>query len=449
MVDTAVETPSRSRATRASSGGLVVARSGWITAAALSGYVALLVVASRWGESLLAHGTRLQISTPPLNGTLDWRPGATAIPAVACAFVAVLGYPRLVRRSRWSTVLVVAGLGAIGWAITLALVDGSQALVQPSSANEYLRTAMHVGDLGSFLATFTHRISDYNIHTQGHPPGMVVVLWLMHAVGLGGVRWNSVLVYAGGGVGVVATLVAVREVAGEDLARRAAPFLVLAPAGVMWTSGDPFFAGVSACAVTALILATGKTGQRSDVLAFAGGLLFALTAFLSYGLVLLAIVPVVVAVRRRQYRVLEVAAGTVVVVVLAVWIGTGFAWWGGLVATRVRYFAGAGGRRPYDYFLLANLAAFAIAIGPATVVALTRLRRNPLAVLVGAAVAAVLLADMSGMSKAEVERIWLPFVPWVMAAGAVLATQVRSTRVWLTIQASGALLLAVAIRSPW
>ena len=80
---------------------------------------------------------------------------------------------------------------------------------------------------------------------------------------------------------------------------------------------------------------------------------------------------------------------------------------------------------------------------------MTRLRRSPLAALVGAAVAVVLLADVSGMSKAEVERIWLPFVPWVMAVGALLATQTRAARMWLTVQASGALLLAVAIRSPW
>ena len=449
MVDIAADAGARAGSMRVSGADRAVTRSGWITAAAGGGYVALLVVASRWGESLLAHGTRLQIETPPLNGAFDWRPGRTALPAVGCALLAVLAFPRLIRRARWPTVLAAAGLGAIVWAVALALVDGSAALTQPLLSDQYLQTASRVGDLGSFLATFTQRIAGYNIHTQGHPPGMVVVLWLMNAVGLGGVRWNSVLVYVGGGVGVVATLVAVRDVAGEDLARRAAPFLVLAPAAVAWTSGDPFFAGVSAWSVAALILATGKTGRRSDMLALTGGLLFALTAFLSYGLVLLAIVPVVIAVRRRQYRVLEVAAGTVVVVVLLVWIGTGFAWWGGLAATRARYFAGAGGRRPYDYFLLGNLAAFAVAIGPATVVALTRLRRSPLAIVVGTAVAVVLLADVSGMSKAEVERIWLPFVPWVMAAGALLATQARATRTWLTIQASGALLLAVAIRSPW
>ena len=36
--------------------------------------------------------------------------------------------------------------------------------------------------------------------------------------------------------------------------------------------------------------------------------------------------------------------------------------------------------------------------------------------VVGAALVAVALADLSGMSKAEVERIWLPFAPFVLAA---------------------------------
>ena len=36
-----------------------------------------------------------------------------------------------------------------------------------------------------------------------------------------------------------------------------------------------------------------------------------------------------------------------------------------------------------------------------------------LLLLVGAAVVVVAVADASGMSKAEVERIWLPFVPWL------------------------------------
>ncbi len=43
-----------------------------------------------------------------------------------------------------------------------------------------------------------------------------------------------------------------------------------------------------------------------------------------------------------------------------------------------------------------------------------------------ASLATVLLADLSGMSKAEVERIWLPFVPWLLVGTALLPRPVAS-----------------------
>ena len=422
---------------------------GAINVAIIGAYLALLVVASGWGESLLARGTRLQVETPPLVGGLDWRPGRTAIPALVVALVVIAVFTRYADRWRWSTLLGATAVGALGWAIALALIDGPDALTQPLLSHQYLHTVARIDNLGTFLRTFAHQISRYNIHTQGHPPGLVVVLWMMNRIGLGGVRWNAALVFAGGAAAVVAVVVATRNVAGERIARRSVAFLVLAPAAVAWTSGDPFYAGVSAWAVTCLVLATSRRGPRADGLAVLGGLLFAGTINLSYGLALLAVIPIAVAVWRRQYRVLWIAAASVMIAVLLVWAGTGFAWWDGLAATRRQYFVGVASRRPYGYFLVGNLAAFAIVIGPAIVVALTRLRRGSFAILVGAAVAVVLLADISGMSKAEVERIWLPFVPWVMVAGALLATRVRSARAWLALQAGGALALAVAIRSPW
>ena len=59
----------------------------------------------------------------------------------------------------------------------------------------------------------------------------------------------------------------------------------------------------------------------------------------------------------------------------------------------------------------ANLAAVVCAIGPAGMAGLCRVAIRPLGhyLVVAAAVAAMLVADLSGMSKAEVERIWLPF----------------------------------------
>ncbi len=120
--------------------------------------------------------------------------------------------------------------------------------------------------------------------------------------------WNAALVVAGGVAASVAVLVALREVAGEDAARVAAPFIVLVPAVIWWQTADAFFAGVSAWAVTAH-----RARERSARTAVPtrthspAALGFGVTAFLSYGLVLLAIIPIAVCCARRRVRPLGLA----------------------------------------------------------------------------------------------------------------------------------------------
>ena len=65
--------------------------------------------------------------------------------------------------------------------------------------------------------------------------------------------------------------------------------------------------------------------------------------------------------------------------------------------------------------------------------------------LVLAALAAVLLADASGLSKAETERIWLPFAVWLTAGAAALPNPRR----WLAAGAAGALLVNHLVLTGW
>jgi len=51
------------------------------------------------------------------------------------------------------------------------------------------------------------------------------------------------------------------------------------------------------------------------------------------------------------------------------------------------------------------------------------------------------------LSKAETERIWLPFTVWLTAAGALLPP--RSQRWWLALNVAGALLLNHFILTNW
>jgi hypothetical protein len=100
--------------------------------------------------------------------------------------------------------------------------------------------------------------------------------------------------------------------------------------------------------------------------------------------------------------------------------------------------------------LVANAAAFGIALGPAIVVALTRLRDRRLLLVVGGGLVALGLAMMSGMSKGEVERIWLPFAVWLLPAGAVLAIgRDRVTSGWVGLQVATAIAVTTVVKTPW
>jgi hypothetical protein len=67
--------------------------------------------------------------------------------------------------------------------------------------------------------------------------------------------------------------------------------------------------------------------------------------------------------------------------------------------------------------------------------------------LSGAALVSVVLATASQMSKAEVERIWLPFVPWLLLSCAALPQ--RWHRPALVAQAVFALVVQHLLFTGW
>lgn len=420
----------------------------------------LVLVANRWGQALLDDGVGLRILAPPLIGQLRWGPPGGLLPVLVPIVVGaclVRRLPRLAEPARWSHLLVLSALAAATWAVALALVDGTSGLTRPMGLpGHYLLDVGQVGSPGDFLRHFTDRIDAYGTHVRSHPPGLVLVLWAMAQVGLGGTGWAAALVIAGGASAVPALLLIVRELAGEDLARRALPFLVLAPAALYVAStGDALFAGVGIWGVAGVVLATGRRGRSADRLALAGGALFGLAFLLSYGSLLLLLLPVTLTVVRRALRPL-VMAGLGGSAVLALAAAAGFWWLDGLATARGEYLESVASVRPYGYFLLANLAGLAIVIGPATVAGLGQLLRGPdgrrpLALLVGPALAMVAAANLSGMSKGEVERIWLAFALCLLPAGALAAGEgdPRGVRRWLWVQVAAAIAVPLVVRTHW
>ncbi|MGH7534780.1 MAG: hypothetical protein ACREMG_04275, partial [Gemmatimonadales bacterium] len=262
------------------------------TPVALVCWAVLILVANRWGQSILDRGVPIRIFAPPLIGRFQLGPDKGLHPLLLLAPIVaiglVVGAGRAERMSR-RRLLIAAGAAAALWATALALTSGWEWLARPMELpGHYLKDVARVGSPGEFLSNFTERIGSYGTHVRGHPPGFVLLLWSLDRLGLGGGGWAAALVIVGGAAAVPAVLVALWETAGAATARRCAAFLVLSPAALyVATTADAFFAGVGAWAVALVVLATGSRGRRANLLAAGGGLLFGVTAMLSYGLVLL------------------------------------------------------------------------------------------------------------------------------------------------------------------
>ena len=424
-------------------------RRRWATAGVLAVWAALVAVALVWGAAGGA-GRGSRVGAAPFMGRWREDPTWRVLPAVGIALLAVGLWPGTIARLRWRQVVAGSGVLAVVWAVALNFTDGPRALTAPlETPFEYLRWVPSVGSPGEFLRTFVDRLPREPTHVKSHPPGMVLVLWGLDHLGLGGSGPAAVLILAAVGAAVVAVLVALRDVAGEGAARRAAPFVALLPAAVwMATSPDAFFLGVTACGVAAVVTATSRAGPRSHRWAGVGGLLLGAGLFLSYGMAALLAVPAAVVAARRRWVVLLPAAAAITLVV-AVFAAAGFWWPEGLAATHERHTGGVVVRRADGYFLLANLAVLAVAVGPAVAVGLSRVWNDRRFLLCGAALVTLLVIDVSGLSEGEVERIWLPFVPWVATAASALGSSEGSQRGWLALQVATGVVLQLVLRSPW
>lgn len=422
--------------------------------------VALVGAAVVVGQVLISRGVDVKAPAAPLFAT--WQPHAgpgTPAAVVVAALVVLLG-PRVASRLAWPALLALAGAASLAWTTSLALSRGwtGGVLDLVSDGSEYLSEVPTAPPLGELLATFVDRVPadaamSWSTHTAGHPPGALLFFVGLDAAGLGGPGWAGAASLVAVSSVPVAVAVALASLAGRRWARTALPFAVLTPGVVAATSGDAVFAAFAAWGLALLVLATARRAGRLSpcALGLASGLLLGACLLLSYGLLLLALPAAAVVLHRRAWVVGALTATTTVAVVLAAAAG-GFVWWEGLDAVRDRYAAGFGGIRPYGYWVWANLAALVLSTGPAVAVAVRRLAARPssapgVAGLVGGVLAALAVADLTGLSKAETERIWLPWSLWLPAACALLP--LRDHRWWLGGQAVVALAVEHLTDAPW
>jgi hypothetical protein len=422
--------------------------------------VALVAVAAAVGRRLIAAGVNLFLGFPPLLASWAPHTGPGTVPALVAAALVVLRGPELAERLPWRPLLLAAWAAAALWTTALALVDGYRTgiVARLTTDQEYLHDVPRVTDVGTMLATFADRILTdqavhWTTHVGAHPPGAFLVFVWLDRIGLGGGGPAALFCILVGASAGVAVAVALRALGAEAAARAMLPFAVLFP-GAVWVgvSADGMFAGVLAWGVALLAVGATRVGPRADLAAVAGGVLLGWTLFLSYGLVLGALPALAVGVLTRRARpILLATAGAGAVI--AAFALAGFWWWTGFERVRAIYAASIAESRPYTYFVWANLAAVLFVLGPAVLAGLRRLAAAPrdapvaVAALAAAGAAAILVADLSGLSKGEVERIWLPFTVVALAAAALLPRP--HVRGWLAAQAGLALLTNHLLLTVW
>ncbi len=386
-------------------------------------------------------------------------------PAILIAVAAVVWGHAVAQRLSWWALTLGSWATACAWAFALAMIDGWQRgfTGRLTTKDEYLSQVPTITDIPAAVRTFSSRIVDYQpnswvTHVSGHPPGALLTFVWLDRIGLHGGAWAGLLCLLAGSSASAAVVIAVRALADEQTARRAAPFVAVAPTAI-WVavSADGYFAGVAAWGLALLAVAVHRPVRFPALVAAGAGLLLGWSVFLSYGLVLLGLPALAVLIPASDWRAVLRALGPAALTSLAVAVTfavAGFDWFDGYALVQQRYWQGIAKDRPFQYWGWANLACVVCAIGLGSVAGISRVfdraairRRSGFHLLLLAMLAAIVCADLSMLSKAEVERIWLPFTIWLTAAPALLP--VPSHRLWLAVNAAGALLVNTIMVTNW
>jgi hypothetical protein len=427
---------------------------------------ALLLSAAGILVPYLAHWAVHVLPFPPLNATWDPRVGPGTIPAILLAVAAAIWGVRAASTWRWPVLLLASFGYGLAWMLALATVDGLAGVgLILNNSKEYLQTARAVTDPLTVLHEYISRIPLHSphhwpVHIAGHPPGALFFFVLLVHLGFGSGLAAGLAVTVIAATTPVAVLLLMRRLGVGSAARAAAPFIVLGPAAIwMCVSADAAFAAFAAWGLCALAYAATAVRPVPRVAwALGAGLVLGYCVMMSYGLPVLGLLAVAVLIAARSWQPLPWAGGTAIAVVL-VFAAGGFAWWEAYPVLVRRYYDGIQKYRPYSYWIWGDLAALGLSAGPmvgaaiAAGIAKTRtlFERSSgtrvVVLLVIGATACIVAADISGMSKGEVERIWLPFVPWLLVGTALIPPRWR--RIGLGIQLAMALIVEHLLSTPW
>jgi hypothetical protein len=263
----------------------------------------------------------------------------------------------------------------------------------------------------------------------------------MHALGIASPEGMAALTIGVGALSGPLAYAAGRHLLDESGARIAALLLALAPGALLFgaTSADAVY-------LTLGLLAAWPLAARRPLL---GAAALAAASFFAWSLLAVGAWAAILTLTRDGLRAavkLSAACGAALLVFYALLhAATGFDPVGTFRSTEEVYRAGIATTRPYGFWLFGSPVAFLVVLGvPITWLALRALmRREPAAVAIFAVIAT---AAILGFTKAETERIWLFFAPFVCFAA---ATERAPLRPLLALLAAQAILYELAFETVW
>lgn len=401
----------------------------WVTRTAA--VIGILVVSA--GVALQAAGVELGTAVAPF--VMAHNPQATlyALPAAALLAIAVAVAPRLVIAPR-SPATFAAGVFVLALGLGLAVAAarrGPEAWSQVfdlgpggsfEAKNEYL-PGLPALEYGAwfFLDRFAEMVPSMPVNVGGHPPGLMLVI---HVLGIDTPGALAALcIGAAASCAPLAHRLARVLGAPEPTARVAGLLTAMSPVVLLFgtTSADAVYAAAGLLA--AILLVTPRRWSR-----VIGCGVFALATLGTWALLAIGAWSALVVWQREDRRAaLVLAAGCgfgVVALNATLALTHGYDGIGTLLATEGLYRNSVASIRPYGFWVLGSPVAWGIMLGlpvaAAALVAVTR--RQPAAV---ALAVVILIASVMGFTKAETERIWLPFAPLACVAAAFVLPRSR------------------------
>lgn len=428
-------------------------------------FAVVAVVALTIAAGLINHfrrGYELGTPLPPFlmkwSPDLQWPAAIAVVVAISCACAAPWAIARVRTGVAFAVLAYVvtlavglsvaaARIGTAGWSQVFDLGRGGAF----EAKFEYLPAlpALRHG-VAYYVRHFAQLLPYLPTHTKGNPPGPLVAMYLLSITTPG--RLAAVCMIVGSLVTPLTYSLGRSlgsspggSVDPERRARIAATFAAFSPCVLVYgfTSVDFVFAAMAAAVACLLVC------RRGWLVAF-GCVAAGVAAFFSW--ILLAIpvwAVIVVCVRDGRGAAVRLAASVVAgvagftLVLAAIW---GYDPLAILRAVHQAYGMGAAAQRPYAFWLFGSPAAWITLLGPPIAwLALRSLQRGEPAAVALALV--VVVSAVAGFTKAETERIWLPYVPLACAAAA--ATPMVRLRAALVAMALAAIAVTVLFGTTW